>query len=145
MESDFPMTFQELEQTLPNGFHDATIIELRLNGIVGNVTITLSLHVSADSDLDRERYRIGRLRANSVCLFFIEPPDPRYHFALDRKGIGTSGDSVVIGQIPALDSLIQTLPPDSTAYRFFLEDWNSFLYLAAKDVEFFWDDDYQSQ
>jgi hypothetical protein len=33
------------------------------------------------------------------------------------------------------------LPSDATAYRFFLEEWNSFLYLAASKVAFSWEED----
>ena len=133
------MTFEELEQTLPNGFHDARILALSLDNLDRTLTIKLSLHVSVEGDGDRERYRIASLGAHSVCLFFMESPDPNYHFLFDGRGIAASGASVALGQDSLIDPLLRKLPPGVTAYRFFLDDWNSFLYLAANDVSLSWE------
>jgi hypothetical protein len=132
------MTFEELEQSLPNGFHDATLLQVSLDIVERCATVKISVHVSADGDQDQELYRVGILEAKSVSLFFMEPPDPNYMFALSGSGIGVSGDSVAPGQNPETDLLLRKLPSDATAYRFFLEEWNSFLYLAASEVAFSW-------
>ncbi|HLY99110.1 MAG TPA: hypothetical protein VKT33_08595, partial [Candidatus Angelobacter sp.] len=63
---------------------------------------------------------------------------PNYMFALSGSGIGVSGDLVAPGQNPQTDLLLRKLPSDATAYRFFLEEWNSFFYLAASEVVFSW-------
>jgi hypothetical protein len=133
------MTFEELEKTLPNGFHDARILALSLDNVDRTLTIKLSLHVSVEGDPDRERYRVASLVAHSVCLFFIECPDPNYHSFLNGRGIATSGASVALGQSSVIDPPLRKLPPGATAYRFFLEDWNSFLYLAATDATLSWE------
>jgi hypothetical protein len=52
-----------------------------------------------------------------------------------------SGDPVVLGKDPQIDRLLRKLPPNATAYRFFLEEWNCFFYLAAGDVQFSWAED----
>jgi hypothetical protein len=133
------MTFEEVEQSLPNGFHDARLLHVSLDTVQRCATVKLSVHVSEKGDSDRERYRTGVLKATSVCIFFMEPPDARYDFVLNGKGIGVSGDAVRLGQIPEMDPLLRQLPSGATAYRFFLEQWNSFFYLAAGEVAFSWD------
>lgn len=134
------MTFEEVEHSLPNGFHNAALLHLGLDPVERCATVKVSLHVSVDGDNDRERYRVGVLKALSVCLFFIEPPDEKYRFGLTGKGIGISGNSVALGQLPEVDSLLKKLPLEATAYRFFLEDWNCFFYLAAGEIVFSWDE-----
>jgi hypothetical protein len=132
------MTFEEIEQSLPNGFHDARLLEFSLDTVGKSATVRLSLHASVEGDSDREVYRTGDLTVRSVSLFFVEPPDAGYDFALGGKGIAVSGDPVLIGQNPAIDPVLSMLPSGLTAYRFFLEDWNSFLYICAADASFSW-------
>jgi hypothetical protein len=134
------MTFEELDQELPNGFHDAEIRTISIDFVNRSIVIGMNLHASMASDPDPERYRPGTLRVLSPCLFFIEPPDPRYHFVPDGKPLYASGNSVKVGQDAGVDRLAAVLPPNSTPYRFFLDDWNSCLYLAGASVEFSWDD-----
>jgi len=86
------MTFEELEQSLPNGFHDATLLQVSLDIVERHATVKISVHVSADGDQDQELYRVGILEAKSVSLFFMEPPDPNHMFALSGNGIGVSGE-----------------------------------------------------
>jgi hypothetical protein len=133
------MTFDELELSLPNGFHDATILGISFDCYKSSAMIRLSVHVSADDDDDRERYRIGLLDANSIHLFFIDRPDPNYNLGKIGKGISVSGDSVHIGQDAEIDVLLRKLPPGVSAYRFFMEDWNSFFYIAASVSTFSWE------
>jgi hypothetical protein len=47
---------------------------------------------------------------------------------------------VKVGEDAKIDSLLAVLPPNSTVYLFFLDDWNSYLYLAGGEVVFSWDD-----
>jgi len=134
------MTFEELDQKLPNGFHDAEIRTITLDFVNRSVVIGMNLLVGVPGDPDPERYRPGTLRVLSPCLFFIEPPDPRYRFVPDGTPLNASGNSVKIGQDAAVDRLLAVLPPNSTPYLFFLDDWNSCLYLAGGGVELSWDD-----
>jgi hypothetical protein len=134
------MTFEKLEMELPNGFHDAEILNISVDFLNRSIVIGMNLHVSTPSDPDPERYRAGTLRVQSASLFFIEPPDPRYHFVPDGTPLDASGSSVRAGQDSAIDRLLAVLPPNSTPYLFFLDDWNSCLYLAGTSVEFSWDD-----
>jgi len=134
------MTFEELERKLPNGFHDAEVGKISMDFVNRSVVIGVNVHVGMPADADPECYRTGALKVVSPYLFFIEPPDPRYHFVPDGSPLNASGHSVKLGQNAAVDRLLSVLPSDKTAYLFFLDDWNSSLYLAGGSVEFSWDD-----
>ena len=72
-------------------------------------------------------------------MFFIELPDQESPFSLDGKGISASGDGEFQGLNSRTEALFEKLPSGRDRYRFFLEDWNSFLYLSATDVSFKWE------
>lgn len=135
------MTFREVEQGLPNGFHDSAIRRISVDFVSRSILVAMDIHAGVPGDADPERYRPGSLRVSSPYLFFLEPPDPRYRFIPNGSAINVDGDSVKLGQDPAVDSLLPVIPRDATIYRFFLEEWNSFLYLAGASVEFSWDDE----
>jgi len=134
------MTFEEIDKQLPNGFHDAKIRKINADLLNCSIRIEMDIHVGVPEDEDRERYQTGVLKVTSSYLFFIEPPDSRYRFMPNGSAFNVDGDSVKLGQSPDVDRLLPVLPQGYTAYRFFLEEWNSFLYLAGASVEFLWDD-----
>src|SRR5271156_2972770 len=134
------MTFEELSEMLPNGFHDAEIRMIRVDFVDRFMLLGVNIHVSTPGDSDRERYRQGTLKVESLCLFFVEPPDHQHRFVLDGAPLNATGNTARAGQNAKVDRLLTALPPNSTAYLFFLDDWNSRLYLAGAGVEFSWDD-----
>jgi hypothetical protein len=134
------MIFEELVRNLPNGFHDVEIREIRFDLMHPSIAIGMNLHASVPGDDDPERYRAGTLRLITPYLFFIEPPDPTYHFVPDGSPINATGSFVKVGQNAQIDRLLAALPPNATAYLFFLDDWNACLYLAGANAEFYWDD-----
>ncbi len=133
------MTFQELEASLPNGFHDSKLLGLDIDWIGRSIVITVDLLAGLPDAEDPEAMRVGRICVREACLFFIEPPDPEYHFSIAGGPSGLDGDGPWrLDQTAELDSLIQKLPAGTTTYRFYLADWNSYLYLAGSNVEFSW-------
>lgn len=134
------MTFEELSETLPNGFHDAKIRTINLDFVASSILIGMNVQVGLPDSPNRNEYRAGTLVLVAPCLFFVEPPDPRYPFVPHGSPLNIDEDSVKPGQNEELDRLLPVLPPNASPYRFFLEEWNSFLYLAAGDVVFSWDD-----
>jgi hypothetical protein len=100
----------------------------------------MDLHASIEGDSDPERYRPGTLKVVLPYLFFLSPPDPSYQFVLHGRPVNASGFSVRLGGDTKLDALLERIPPNRTAFGFFLDDWNSYLYLAGASVEFAWDD-----
>ena len=92
------MTFEELAQKLPNGFHDAEILKISMDFVNRSIVIGMNLLTGVPGDPDPERYRPGALRVVSPYLFFIKPPDPRYHFVPNGRPINATGNSVKVGK-----------------------------------------------
>jgi len=134
------MTFEEIAETLPNGFHDAKLRRLQVDFAAYSIAIQLLLLVGEPDTATPEEYRAGTLTMESPLFFFLEPPDPQYPFIFDGSPVNIDGDSVRAGQNASVDSLLSMLAVGAVAYRFFLEEWNSFLYLAAESVELSWDE-----
>ena len=134
------MTFEELEQTLPNGFHDAAIREISLDVMTRSIAMALDLLTGQPGEPNPDLYRPGTLKIVPAYLFFVEPPDLHYSFVLNGSRLKVGGDFVKAGQNEVVDRLLEKLPTDATAYRFFLEKWNSFLYVAGGSIELSWED-----
>jgi len=132
------MTFEELERSLPNGFHDAKLKCFNFDIIASRIQISASLLVGLPGEKDPERYEDCTLIVSSIFVFFIEPPDPKYPFIPDGLPINMSGGLVIPGQNSEIDKILEMIPGDASVYRFFLEEWNSFLYLAAAEVTLEW-------
>src|SRR5271156_79150 len=134
------MTFEELDNALPNGFHDAKMREISLDLISPLITIKMDLLVGLPNTPDPDAYRQGTINVVAPCLFVVDPPDPDYPFAPDGLPVNVSGWIVRSGENAKLDVLLKRLPPETTVFGFFLDDWNSYTYIAGARVEFSWDD-----
>src|SRR5579863_1918612 len=88
------MTFEDVENALPNGFHDSKILYFSLDATTRTLIMRFSLWVASIDDLNPEVYREIAVTAQGVSIFFVEPPDPTYPFSLDGQGLASQGDSV---------------------------------------------------
>jgi hypothetical protein len=134
------VTFEELGQRLPNGFHDCKIRGISADFVAKSFRLEIDLLTGVPHTANSEGYRVGTLTLVTPYLFFVERPDPRYRFIPNGSAIHAVGNSVTRGQRPEVDPLLEVLPEGACCYRFFLYEWNSFLYLAAASVEFSWED-----
>ena len=134
------MTLFELEQTLPNGFHDAHIQSFSVNYVTREATITLDVLVGVPdgkTEFEREAYRTCLLKLTGVEYFVIDPPDPTYAYAkpgtlwIDAGPLESAKLNSKV-KLPSLQS------KNSFAYLFFVQDWNSSLYVAATDASLEW-------
>ena len=136
------MTFEDIENSLPNGFHDSKILYFSLDAKTRTLTMRFSLWVGSMDDLNPEVYREIALTAQGISIFFVEPPDPTYPFSLDGQGLAAQGDFVDVKRSRFVSeqagNVLKKLPSRASIYRFFLENWNSFLYVAAEEVSFSW-------
>lgn len=133
------MTFKEIEEKLPNGFHDARIRSIDMDFVRRCLSLRMDLLVGQPDSQNPDGYRPGTLSVRSASLFFLEPPDPTYSFVPDGSAVNVDGDAISPGQNGAVDRLLPVLPDDASVYRFFLEEWNSFLYVGGASVELSWD------
>jgi hypothetical protein len=134
------MTLDELDQTLPNGFHDAEIFSFHVDWAEGIATFDLTLLVGWPDDPKPERsaYQKATLVVRGLCLFSIDPPDFRYPFLPDGKPILASGSSPKPGAPPFVPDLLAKFPTGTWCYSFFMHDWNSCINLAGRDATVTW-------
>jgi len=126
------MTLEEIEQSLPNGLHDAQIIRIGLDYVNREVSLDMEIAWS-NPDSDSEVWRSATLILTSFLYCIIEAPDPEYPFA-SRKGLLVDAGS----EDPASQSgtqLPEKLPEGAFKCWFYVNDWNSFIYLAALNAE----------
>lgn len=133
------MRFEDVEETLPNGFHDIGIRGIDVDFEDRSIRIAMNLDVSVKGDVTAG-YRRGTLRLNQPYFFFLEPPDPGSRFIPNGNDVNASSFRVKPGEDSKVDALLARIPTNATAFGFFLDDWNSYLYLAGADVEFSWND-----
>ena len=126
--------FEDLERSLPNGFHDAELLSLHVDYADGQATVELNVDTGDSEGLADtvEVYRRARVRFLGLKLFAVDPPGTAGPFVISTVAAG-SGD-------PPTAKVEPHLPADCFLVWFFLTSFNSFVRIAAKDVHLEWVD-----
>jgi hypothetical protein len=134
------VTLEELEDNLPNGFHDAEIFSLELNYAAGTAKFRMNLLVGWPDDTkpERDSYQEASLVVRGLCFCSIDPPSSTYPFLPDGKPICVSGDPAKPDTLPSLPDLAAKFPSGAWCHRFFVTDWNAFIHIAGRDAEVTW-------
>ena len=119
---------------LPNGFHDAFLVEVRLNLPAQTVEMDFDFWVGsmdAPAGPEREAMRRGVLRLDGVSAVVVEPPHPDYGFS-NAEGACVDGG---FGGYPG-----DAAPPDDGLVRvwFYVNTWNSRMMFTAKSHSLAW-------
>jgi hypothetical protein len=126
-------TLEQLERDLPNGFHDTKLCHLEVNYERGEVVMTMDVDASDPDATKKPQYRRGQLQINGMAFFSMDVPDS----VSDAKplwidaGPGQPSKSVVV---------LPEVPPDCFLHWFFVNEWNGFIRVAARDAAFKWAD-----
>jgi hypothetical protein len=82
---------------------------------------------------DPETYRTGTLSLSRFLYCVIEAPDSNYPFQLEKELWVDAGSdkSNHVSSTP----LPGPLPAEAFTYWFFVNEWNSFIHVAALDAE----------
>ena len=67
------MTLDEVDQSLPNGFHDSSILGLRIDYVQRTAKIDMELCFSDPDEAPQEKYRPATLFISELLYFVIEP------------------------------------------------------------------------
>jgi hypothetical protein len=130
------VTLEELENSLPNGFHDAEIERISVDYQRSLLVIELRFFVGdlvAPIDM-REAYRPAVLTLSGVQFLAIDPPDARYPFSESGPLRIDACDAT-----KNLDAnLVKTLPTNSFSRSFFVAEWNAFIHIAASSAAIEW-------
>jgi hypothetical protein len=124
------MTIAELEDTLPNGFHDSHLVSVALDFSAG--TCRIELDVDYDNP-DPDVFRRMRLDLKGLSFFAVEPPASQASLPFGDT-VWVSGYDTSEKMLPSLESYRKNAPAGSFFYSFFLYDSNCFIHLAAKEA-----------
>jgi hypothetical protein len=130
------VTLEELEDTLPNGVHDAEIRKVSIDYSERKVTFDLCVWVGDMDDPPerREAYREAQLVLLGLLFLVIEPPDPKYPFADSTKLVIDGCD--MREHLPS--ELLASLPSDAFVRSIWVNEWNAFMHVAARDADLAW-------
>jgi hypothetical protein len=130
------MKLEEIEDNLPNGFHDSHIKTIHIDYEKRLIRMLLDIWVgnpTSGIESVRETYKSGELFIKNFYYFVIEPPDPRYEYSkpstlwIDARPLKTNPTNVEV-------KLPSNIPENAFIYRVFVNNWNSFIYFAATDA-----------
>ena len=124
------MTIAELEDRLPNGFHDSYLVSISAD--FASATCCLEIDVDYD-DPNPNVFRRMRLQLRGISFIAMEPPDPKDSLPVEGA-IWISGDPTSEKVLPDLKWYRKSAPPGAFFYSFFLRDRNAFIHLAATDA-----------
>ena len=134
------MTILELERSLPNGFHDAHIHRLSVDYVNREAAITFDVLVGipeGKNEFEREAYRKCLLKLTGLEYFIIDPPDPTYQFNKPAT-LWVDASPLETAKLKSSVKLPSLQAQNAFAYLFFVQDWNSSLYVAATDASLEW-------
>jgi hypothetical protein len=127
------MTFEEIENNLPNGFHDARINKINLDYVKRVATFDLEICVLDSEDETPEDYRAAKLTLLGLLFCVIEAPESTYPY-YEGKSLCVDAGSSNLGK-SSLTRLPEPLPEGAFAHWFFVNNWNAFIHVAAMDAQ----------
>lgn len=127
---------QEIENQLPNGFHDARLEEFSFRLTKNEVQFDLQVFVG-DPDAvmveEREKYRNAKLLIKDIYYFEIDTPEGSVSFQARPSRV----DGGVADETSSVKPR-RPMPDGTFAYWFYIENWNSLIHFAAKRASFNW-------
>jgi hypothetical protein len=138
------VTLEKLEKTLPNGLHDSQVSRIAIDYEKRKLTIDLDVWVGdMDSDAHelREAYRPAQLLIEGLVFAVLEPPDAKHPFS-DSVGLTIDGCDM---RKNLSAELMSSLPADAFFRSLWVNQWNAFIHIAARNVELSWMGDSRAQ
>ena len=127
------MNLKELSLTLPNGFHDAELLEMNVNFIKNSASLRMNLWVG---DLQavknpKESYQEVILQLSAVDLFSIERPNNPDKYIWKGSWVIDSFETTE-KQFPGLENFPEKIK--TNLFSFYSDSTNSFIHISAKEV-----------
>jgi hypothetical protein len=129
------MTLEDLENALPNGLHDAEVKRIAVDYESRKATLEVAVWIGDMNDPpeQREAYKDGRIDISGLLFLVMEPPDPKCPYKdSDLTVDGCDLSKSLSGE------LLKSLPPDSFVRSLWVNQWNAFIHIAAKDANIEW-------
>ena len=126
------LSLEAIEANLPNGFHDALITGISVDYVERKIVLSIAIWtgtLEGATEQERESYADAVLTVSDFLFCVIDPPDPQYPFYSPEPLMVDSGSGNPNG-VEFLDNI----PQDVFAHWFFVNQWNSFIYIAARSA-----------
>lgn len=130
------MTLTDVDRQLPNGFHDAYLLRFATDYVKAAMTLDLNLWIGspdAKTPEERERYKPGRIRIAGLRWCVIAPPD----IVLNPNPRGFRVDAGPVSDLETPPKL-PAAPPGVFSWWFFVQEWNTSLYVAGQSAALEW-------
>lgn len=126
------MTLSELDDTLPNGLHDAYLSGLTVCFVSGTVELKVKLLVSASGE--KARYQDAEINLTGLASLVIDGPEE----AAKASGpLGFSSFETSEQHFPGLPRFPEGVR--KLFHSLYVEHpWNSFIHIAAASAEVVW-------
>ncbi len=130
------MTLEQIEATLPGGFHDARMRRVEIDYRARSAWIEIVLDAGdpdAEDIGEREAWRRARLVLSDLLFVVVEPPSTRPE--------AFAGEAWITASAPATALQRERLPPLPRGFfchAFFASNWNSHVFAAARDARLEW-------
>lgn len=120
-------------------FHDSEVHKISIDLLAREVRADCLIHVGDPDDREAQpRAADGALTFTGLLYFAAEPPDARYPYEEGGLDISYDGPVEVTNFKAAVPRLPGPLPDDAFNHCFFVNNWNSFIFVAATGARFDW-------
>lgn len=128
------MNMSDVEDSLPNGFHDAILISMCVDYSPKVLRLVLDVCIDDFETDEIDRHRLGELTVSGLQYLAVEAP---------RDHANGSELLIDMGKIGEPNAPAHVVPPEHLAkgsfcYWIFVSNWNSFIYFAALDASWTW-------
>jgi hypothetical protein len=129
---------EAIEQKLPWGLHDALLVQLGVDWVQGKARMDLRIAMTEAQDQDR----LAQLAFTDLLFCAVEAPE------IDKAlGYGARSEDGVqidcgagVGHESCRDRL-PSIPAGFFLYWFYVREWNRFIHVCARAVQFAWLED----
>lgn len=120
-------------------FHDSTINKISVDFLAREAKFECIIFVVGPDDRDAQpREASGVLTLTGLLYIAVEPPFPNYPYEEDGLEISYDGPVETTDFKAPTPNLPESLPDDAFAHCFFINNWNSFMFVAATGAYFEW-------
>ena len=127
------MNLLEIENLLPNGFHDAYLARLSLDFSRREAEFSIDILTGTDDQPVSDRYRKCRLIIHDYAVVMLEPP-VAYRDIRKAKGLGIDRTELSDEERRAVADSGYTIPKDNFWLALFVYEWNSRIVINARDA-----------
>ncbi len=130
------MTLEQLEKTLPRGFHDARLrrVEVDYRARAARIDLVLDAGDPESEHLgDRDAWRSAQLVLQDLLFVVIEPPATRPEAYAGEARISSSAPASLEQR-----ERLPAVPAGFFCHAFHASNWNAHVYAAARDATLVW-------